>query len=151
MNPLRSLLLSLGVAPLLGCYRYVPATLEAVPAGSEIRVLLSTEGQVAMLHEVGIDARSIIGTLEGNDGAAAHLAVLAPFAVPRPGAPLEYVRLALPSKDILRLEVRQFDRVRTFAFMGVMAGVTATIAIMIASGTREGGSQPPADGIPPVR
>jgi hypothetical protein len=151
MKPPRSLLLAMGIAPSLGCYRYVPGTLEAVPVGSEIRALLSTEGQVAMLNGVGIDARSIIGTLEGRDGAAVHLAVPAPFAVPRPGVPIEYVRFALPPRDILRLEVKQFDRFRTIAFVGALAGTAAAIAILAARGKTEGGSPPEPGGIPPVR
>ena len=33
----------------VGCYTYTPVTLDAVPVGSEVRALLSTEREVARL------------------------------------------------------------------------------------------------------
>lgn len=135
----------------LGCYSYVPSSLDVVPSGSEVRALLSTEGQTAILHGVGIDARSIVGTLEANDGAAVHFAVPAPFAMTRPGAPVEYVRFALPPRDILRLEVRRFDGLKTGVLIGALTGTAAAVALLAAGGVFEGGSPPPPGGQQPVR
>lgn len=145
----RTLVLTLaGAWSSVGCYGYVLAAREVAPAGSEVRALLSTEGQVAVLNAVGLDARSIVGTLEANAPEAMRFAVRAPFALPRPGAPVEYVRFALPPRDVLRLELRQFDRVKTGVLAGALLAATGAIVILAARGEFSGGSQPPPGGQP---
>ncbi len=140
-----------GAVSSLGCYRYVPTTLELVPPGSEVRALLSTEGQVAMLNGVGMDARSILGTLEAHEGETVRFAVVAPFAISRPGAPPELVRFDLSPRDVLRIEVKHLDRQKTTFLAGALLATTGAIAIMIAKGVGTGGSPPGPGGIPPAR
>ena len=145
----RTLLLTLAsAATSVSCYRYVPAAPEVVPVGSEVRALLSTEGQVSMLNAVGLDARSIVGRLEASDGDALRFAVRAPFALARPGAPEEYVRFALVPRDVLRLELRRLDKAKTGAFAGALLAVTSAIVILAVRGEFSGGSQPPPGGQP---
>jgi hypothetical protein len=148
----RTALLSLaGAVTCLGCYSYVPTTLELVPPGSEVRALVSTEGQAAILYGVGLDARSIVGTLESKDSDTLHFAVRAPFAVLRPGAPTDLVRFALAPRDVLHLELKRLNRLKTGSFAGALLVTTGAFVVMAARGKNQAGSQPGQTGLPPGR
>lgn len=144
-------MLALTAMGLPSCYTYVPATLDSIPVGTEVRALVSTEGQVRLLHEFGIDSRSIAGKLEAGDDQRVRVAVRAVYAPSTPGIPALYQRVELAPRDLLRLEMRRLDRFKTGGLLALLAATAGTTVILAATGTFEGGSPPPPGGGPPGR
>lgn len=129
----------------LGCYKYEPATLEAVPEGAHVRLLLSTEGQLGLMERARMEARELDGQLvqrgdaqwlfdvRSTDGAQTSRAL--------------YQRIDLAPRDVLRVDVRKSDPVRTAVLAGGIVGVAAIITAA-AIGEQNPGN-PPNGGPPP--
>ena len=148
---LRGLALSAGATLLLGCYKYVPTTLSAVPTGANIRALLSNEAQADLRSRVGLDVELLEGKLLENNGEQVMLSVrsVAAFSVLGSTQPL-YQRVDVSRQGLVRVDVRQLDQVRTYGLIGLAAGATVLIAAQ-AFGEGEPGSSPPSNGDPPER
>ncbi|KPJ85410.1 MAG: hypothetical protein AMS18_16335 [Gemmatimonas sp. SG8_17] len=134
-----------------GCYRYVPTTLSAVPDGSNIRALLSTEAQADLRSRVGMDVEVLEGKLLESNGEQVMLSVR---SVPASNTlertlPL-YQMIDVSRRGVVRVDVRRVDKFRTYGLIGVAAGAAA---FMVAQAFSDGepGSPPPPNGDPPER
>ena len=143
--------LSLSAAALsLGCYTYVPATLDALPLGASVRALLTTETQLALRDSLGLDQQAVQGTLVNRDANRVLLAIRSDDGTSRAGSHALYQRITVAPRDVLQLEVKQFHRART---IGLLAAVTtaATIVAIQAIGKGNPGTPEPPGGGPPER
>jgi hypothetical protein len=65
--------LLLGAASLLGCYRFQPATIEAVPRGSMVRAVLAPVASERLRERHGIEGRTLSGTVMATNGETVSL------------------------------------------------------------------------------
>jgi len=132
----------------LGCYTYVPATLEVVPVGTEVRALLSTEKEVALRDSLGVDLHPLHGTLVDRQGARLLLSVRTAIGSRELGSQPLYQRVGVTPQDVLRVDVRRLNRTKTAAFALAVAGAgallaVATVAILRPGSPGGGGGGPP--------
>ncbi len=121
------LLPALCIASQLGCYAYVPATLETVPQGAHVRALVTPEAERRLLATFGVQqGSSLVGTLEGRDGDQIGLLIPSVPIGTGPGTRPLYQQVTLASADILRVDVRRVDKVRT--------GVAVALAVTAIAG-----------------
>lgn len=133
----------LGVA---ACHTYVPASPESVPEGAEVRALLSTESQTRLLQVSGMDLRELHGTLLRKRSDRLLFEVRVPDAMNTlTGRPL-YQRLDVAPADLLRIEQRRVDALRTGLFIGAAAGAAALLTVLALSDQNPGD---PSNGPPP--
>lgn len=134
----------------LGCYTYVPATVESIPLGAEVRGIVSTEAQLALRDSLGLELSALNGrlverdqdrllfTVRSTDGGAA-------------GSPL-YQRVALAPRDVLRVDIKKLHRARTLALVAVGTAVVTLIALEGLGGNpgdpSNGGGGPPEHRMP---
>jgi hypothetical protein len=116
------------------CYRYVPAELGAVPLGGHLRAVVH-EAAAEQLHATyGISGTMLDGRLVGRAGDVLTLSVP---SVPL-GSPLEthalYQEIPLTAADLVGVEVRKLDAVRTGALVAAGAAATAAITAGALSG-----------------
>jgi hypothetical protein len=132
----------------VACYSYVPVSLDAVPAGTGVRAVLSTEAQLALRDSVGLRSQAVQGTLVDRSEDRLLLAIRADAGVWRAGSPALYQRVAVASRDVLRVEVKQFHRART---VGLVAALTTAAAVLTIEALRKGnpGTPSPPGGGPP--
>lgn len=132
----------------LGCYTYAPATLETVPIGTHVRALITVEAERQLLATFGVQQGRILSAgLEGREGD--RIALLVP-SVPigfGPGSRPLYQQITLAPADILRVDARRLDVVRTGVL--VAGGAVAMVALVwetlgggIFSGTNPGDGPP---------
>ena len=124
------------LATQLACYTYGPATLETVPDGAHVRALITPEAERALLATFGVQqGRILSGSLEGREGD--QLALLVP-SVPfgtGPGSRPLYQQVTLPAADVLRVDVRRVDPLRT----GVVVAAAGAAAVLLAWESLGGG------------
>ncbi len=143
---LPGLALCAAAALLLGCYKYVPATLSTVPTGSNIRAVLSTEAQADLRSRVGMDVDLLEGKLlESNDDEVwVSVRSVAASGMLDGTQPL-YQRIDVPRQGVVRVDVRRLDRLRTYTLIGVAAGAAVFVAAQ-AFGEGGPGPEPPNGG-----
>ncbi len=134
--------LALGICALglsLGCFRYVPATLDTAPLGSHVQALLSTEGQIALRNRIGIDRPLLRGELLDRDGETVLLSVRSTGLADEFGGrqPL-HQRVDILKSHSLRIDQRQLDPVRTGGIVAA-AGGAATLILVGSIGERNPG------------
>ncbi len=136
------------VPQLAGCFQYVPATTEAVPAGSRISFGVTDPGRVALADAVGPGVQRIEGRLVSTTDTALVLSVLT----------VEHVDLRVPLKwrgeqvAIQRsyiTDVREWrvSKSRSWLLAGLIA-VGAVVAAQLAIngfGSDSGDNKPPGD------
>ena len=132
----------------LGCYTYVPATLDVVPVGARVRALISTEAELRLRDSLGLDLRALNGTLVERDDARLLFEVRTASGSRTFGGQPLYQRIALPPADVLRVDVRQVNRLRTGVLVAGLAGAAALIVAgaigVLRPGTPDqGGGGPP--------
>ena len=147
MRPVVVLVCAAGT--LAGCYTYRPATWQVLPAGTEIRGLLSTEARVGLEDKLRRRIDRIDGTLVERNGDSVLVDVR--WLSTTDGRPL-YQRVVLAQRDVLRVDVKRLDRVRTVAFV---AGLVTVAVVSVATGfwstlSGDGGDGGPNEA-PPVR
>ncbi len=127
MKTARPLLL-IAVGLQLGCYTYVPATLETVPQGAHVRALITPEAERQLLATFGVQqGRILSGDLQGRDpNQVALLVPSVPFGS-GPGTRPLYQEVTLPAADVLRVDIRRVDPFRT----GVLAAGAAAVAAAV--------------------
>jgi hypothetical protein len=136
--------LALGTVLLVasGCFSYQPTRLESVEPGSSIRVRVSAE-EAERLISVGLGERRLVdGTLvrNGVDGLMLDADVTTASS---PGGRRALVqRVSIPTGEILEVEQRELDRVRTGLAAGGLTAVVAAVIISQLEGGR-GSDQPP--------
>jgi hypothetical protein len=138
----------LSAALSLGCYTYVPATLEAVPVGTEVRALLSTEKELALRDSLGVELHPLHGTLVERQGARLLLSVRTATGSRELGSQPLYQRVGVTPQDVLRVDVRRLHRTKTAAFALAVASAgaliaVATVAILRPGSPGGGGGGPP--------
>jgi hypothetical protein len=123
-----TLALWIGLLAASGCYSYRPATLEAVPVGTDIRGLLGTEARITLEDRYGRRFDQLNGTLVERNGDSVLVETRSVSAAD--GRAL-HQRLAVAQSDMLRVDVKRFDKVRTIAFVG---GVVTLATILFVKG-----------------
>jgi len=146
----RSVLYAVAAALSPGCYTYVPATLDAVPAGTAVRAVLSTEAQLVLRDSLGLRQQTVQGTLADRDGDRVLLAIRADGGDWRAGSHALYQRVALFPRDVLQVEVKRLHRGRT---VGLLVGIAATATVVAIEAVVRGnpGTPEPPGGGPPER
>lgn len=132
----------------LGCYRYVPASLDTVPIGARVKAQLSSEAELALRDSLGLDARVVNGTLVDRAPQRLLLQVRTASGARAFGDQALYQRIALKPQDVLRLEVREVNRAKTGTLAAALAGVAALVIIELTKHNRPGTPEPPP-GPPP--
>ena len=112
-----------------GCFSYVPAELGTVPPGQDVRVHLAGEGVAADLAAISNrPSLSLDGTLIGGDSDQLVLRVPVAYQTSSIGTRTLGQDLTIPASSITQLELREFDRSRTWLVVG--AGVAALAATL---------------------
>jgi hypothetical protein len=116
-----------------GCFTYVPAPLDTVPPGGEVRVHLTREGVAADLARVaGEESPSVDGTLVRGD--RDQLVVRVPVAIQATGILTRSLGqdVTIPATRISQLERRQLNRPRTA--LALVGGGAALVAVLLSFG-----------------
>jgi hypothetical protein len=134
---------------LLGCYTYSPAPLDTIPAGTRVRTRL-TPVEMARIREIlNREAGSVEGEWLGEE--AGDLVLRVPVTVASyggaggaggPGGAI-HQPIRIPRGEVVEVEVRRLDRVRTAALVAAGAVVAGVVVARQFEGT---GGEP---GIPP--
>ena len=134
--------LALGMSAIglsLGCFKYVPATLDTAPVGSRVQALLSTEGQIVLRNRIGIDRTVLRGELLDRSGETVLLSVRsAGMSDEFGGRRSLYQRVDIPRSHILRVDQRVIDPARTGGIVAA-AGGAAILLVLQAFGDRNPG------------
>ncbi len=146
----RQILAAAAVATSLGCYKYVPATIDTTPEGASVQAVLSTEGQIALRERLRVDLRVVDGELLEARGDTVLLSVRTTTLRGDFGNQSLYQRVDIPRSHILRIDLRQFDAIRTSGLIAVVAG-GAVVMIAQVFGERNPGQVPPVNGGPDDR
>jgi hypothetical protein len=134
----------------LACYAYVPTSLDAVPAGTAVRAVLSTEAQLVLRDSLGLRQQTVQGTLAERDGDRVLLAIRAEGGDWRAGSHALYQRVALAPRDVLQVEVKRLRRGRTVGLLVGIAAAATVVAIEAVARGNPGTPEPPGGG-PPER
>jgi hypothetical protein len=136
----------------LGCFEYVPVDLKTVPLGSRVRAHLSTAGRDSLIARTGAHYETLNGTLVQRRGASVLLSVRSVWGTrhTRESGDL-YQRIDVPRQDVLRVELKRLDGLKTSALIAGVTGAVGTVALLSMRG-EPGGELPlpsggPEDGI----
>lgn len=144
----------LSVLPLLaGCYAYAPIEPAAVRPGTGVRVRVSAAGADRIAPLLGAsDARRLSGRLVDTRADTMIVEVPSVRQTSLAGAmePL-HQRVSIPRSDLLELETRRLDRLRTTAVAGSAVIIVAVIAINALEKDHASGGTPPGGGGNEVR
>jgi hypothetical protein len=147
MSRVRAALGAAGAALTLGCYSYVPASLDVVPVGAEVRALLSTDAELALRDSLGVELRPLHGTLIDRQNDRLLLSVRAGVGSRALGSQPLYQRIGVTPRDVLRVDIRRLQRSKTVAVALAIAGAAAFLAIegikVLRPGSPGGGGGPP--------
>lgn len=116
---------------LTGCYRYIPTTLEAVPPGQEVQVMMTRDGarELAEITDLVPGPAPVLrGEVSGVENGDMLLTV--PIGMRQEGfhqnALLQTVRV--PTAEILSVGLRELDVVATAATIG---GSAAALGLLV--------------------
>jgi len=142
------LVLGACVASSLGCYKYVPTTIESVPVGAHVKAAISAEAQDDLRSRVGLDLPVLEGEVIEENGDKVLLSVKSAKVESEFGARSLYQRVDVSRGSIVRVDVRQLDKPRTYGLIGAAAGVAALIVTQAFGESDPGSPNPP--GNPPA-
>jgi hypothetical protein len=140
--------LALSLLLLSGCFRYVPVPLEVVPDGEDVRLLVTRQGAFELSEVTNVEtgaAPTLRGTVVGREPET--LMVRVPVGARQEG--IHTVTLGqtirVPEGEILQVERREFDAVKTGGLVaGVIGGsVFIIVSIMDAFGGDQTNGDPP--------
>jgi hypothetical protein len=119
-----------------GCYRYVPVERYQAPSGSEVRVVLTMDGEDEIRGTFGPGVTSLDGPLVRWDSEG--LGLLTDLSISREGYPATTMTetVQLQPHHIARVELRELDGRRTAFFT---AGVVGAAAVAIIAPSLVGG------------
>lgn len=130
------------LAPALGCYGHIPATLEEVAPGDYVRAVV-VANRTGTSPEAGREVRTIRGTVAERAAGRVVISVAPSRAVaPRGLEPLDQ-RISVVDGDVLRVDRRRLNGVRTGGFVALVVGA-AIIATVTGSRIVGGGSDQPS-------
>ena len=149
MTPLwrvrRLLLLTAGLLH-VGCYTYVPTTLDAAPRGAQLRALLSEEAERRLASYGVQQGRTLSGEVQGRHGdQVVLLALSVPIGAGGGMRPL-YQEVVLAPADVLRVDQRRLDPVRTGMAAAAAAAATGVLAWQAFFGPGAATPPPPGGG-----
>ncbi len=136
-----ALLFAAATLALSGCYRYVPTQLEAMPPGEDVRLTMTRQGafELAEVIEVTAVAPVVRGQIVRTEDQTLLLSV-------RVGSRQEGLHsvdlsstIRIPMGEILGVERREFDAVRSGALAVGTAGVAAAVILVIMESFGNGG------------
>lgn len=144
MNKLaRCSALAAAIPVLSGCYTYVPAEPEAVPAGREVRISLSREARTALPEEILAGGPFLRGRLVGRDDDSLMLYI--PVVVRQEGTLAAAIgqNVRVPASEVVELQRRELDGFRTGLVVAGVVGAATGIVLLImdASGSPLSGPQ----------
>jgi hypothetical protein len=123
-----------------GCYAYIPATVNTVAVGAEVRARLSL-GAAERVAEViapgGDEVRRVMQGRLVEKGASSLVFLVSTGPGGAPGGPRLAQRLRFNGDDILEIETQHLARRRTALVAG---GGAAVLAIVVARQLRDSGA-----------
>lgn len=147
MGALKCIAAAWAAVSALGCYHYAPASIETVPAGTRVRATLTPAAEAELREKAAIEAATLDGTLVER-GDRLLFDVRSTTAADGAGVRALYQRVDVAPQDVVRVEVRRLDAVRTGGLIAALAGFTA-FAVIQALGDPDPGSERPPNGTPP--
>lgn len=130
-----------------GCYRYAPVKASDVSPGMGIRARVTVEAGARIAPLLGTtSARDLRGTLVTATTDTLVVEVPAP-GVPDPDASGRVLnqRVSVARSEVLELETRTLDRVRTVALVGGSAAVLVSVLVKVLKG-EPGADKTPGQG-----
>ncbi|MFN8572163.1 MAG: hypothetical protein U0132_08905 [Gemmatimonadaceae bacterium] len=119
-----------------GCYRYAPMKASDVSPGTGIRARINVEAGSRIAPLLGVtSARDLRGTLISATADTLVVEVPAP-GVPDPDASGRVLnqRVSIARSEVLELETRTLDRVRTAALVGGSVAVLVSVLVKVLKG-----------------
>jgi len=132
----------------LGCYTYVPTTMDVVPVGARVHALLSSEAEAALHDSLGLDLRALSGTLVERQDTRLLFQVRTASGAPTFGSQPLYQRIAVSPQDVLRVDVRRVSGFKTAALVTAFAGAAVVVAVEVFGFLRPGSPEQPPTGPP---
>jgi hypothetical protein len=133
---------------LVGCYRYVPSTRDALTPGADVRLSLTPAGTTGLVSILGSQTTAVEGRVLGTSDTSYVIAMSGTLkaASYSPGAAPSHTiwggdSVTIPGAAVGGIERRLLDSRRTtlFAILGT-AAAAATVRILVhALGSRSGG------------
>lgn len=130
-----------------GCYRYVPAQIEATPAGTGVQLLVTRDGaqEAEVAGALGEGEPRLRGTVVGVEGEQLLLRV--PVTRIREGFIENRIdqAISVPVAEIVSFQRRELDGLQTGLFIGGTAAAVAGIALLILDPLRGDPERPGPD------
>lgn len=130
-----------------GCYRYVPAQIEATPPGTGVQLLVTGSGaqEAEMAGALDDGEPRLRGTVAGMEGDRLLLRV--PLTRVREGFIENRIdqAVSLPVGDIVSFQRRELDGLQTGLFIGGTAAAVAGVAFLILDPLRGDPERPGPD------
>lgn len=133
-----------------GCFQYIPVSMDAVPAGEDVRVYVSRRGMADVPEELPTGGSFVTGRLGRGLGDSVMIQVPVVRRIEDPSAPDIRQNIFLPRSEVLEVRRRRFSPTRTALAIGGAAGLGAGIVVVViqASGSDTGG---PGEGPDQIR
>ena len=137
--------LACGALGLTGCFHYVPVEPTAPPVGNDVRVELTRVGFAELPEMPSYPGPDLTGVLVRAEAGGLLLRVPVPVRVD--GMLRETIDqdVTIPSRSIVQIERREFDRTRTG--LSVAGGVATLLGVFL--GFKAGGNDTPEIPQPP--
>lgn len=132
-----------------GCYSYEPVRPERVAPGTAVRVRITSEEAARLSDVLPTGARVLDGEFVDRTGAGLTLTVPSAVIDQRRGVTRLHQRIDLPAGEVLGLERRRLDGLKTAAAVGagaVAVGLIAAFAFDSDGGTK-GAPKPNPDDV----
>lgn len=116
-----------------GCYRYVPAQIEATPPGTGVQLLVTRDGaqEAEVAGALTEGEPRLRGTVVGVEGEQLLLRV--PLSRIQQGFIENRIdqAVSIPVGEIVSFQRRELDRLQTGLFLGGTAAAVAAVAVLI--------------------
>ncbi|MEX2284083.1 MAG: hypothetical protein WEE89_16470, partial [Gemmatimonadota bacterium] len=147
MKRVRSITIAVAMPfALSACYSYMPAQLETIPSGQEVRMVVTREGRLDLPEAIEPEGPFISGKVVRRDGDRLFLSI--PIAQQQRGFYVSQIaqEVSLRTGEIVQIELRKLDGVKTGLFVAGTAAAAAGIVFAII----EAASRSNDDGLPPI-
>ncbi|MGB1656854.1 MAG: hypothetical protein ACPHO4_05850 [Longimicrobiales bacterium] len=142
----RSVLLTVMVACLSGCYTFQPASVTELAPGVDVRARITGTFADSLAAILPGDSRILEGTFIEVTGSRVYIDV--PTSSAYQGMRLQTLnqRIEIPSDEFVDLERKQLSRGRTGLALGAVATAAAALIISQLTGEAGGGTSPGTGG-----